>query len=130
MSGIINEIRYKPGFVHSIGATEEQINKAEKELNIEFNEEYKQYLSVFGFVSFIGHEITGICSSPGSNVVFVTEQEREMNPSIPLDWYVIEQTGIDGIVLWQSNDGKIYKSFPNALPICVSESLTDYIKSI
>ena len=31
MSGVINEIRYKPGFVHSIGATEEQINKARQD---------------------------------------------------------------------------------------------------
>ncbi|MGX7096015.1 SMI1/KNR4 family protein [Gemella bergeri] len=42
------------------GATEEQIIAAEKDLNLTFPVEYREYLKEFGAISFYGTELTGL----------------------------------------------------------------------
>ena len=42
--------------------------------------------------------------------------------------YVIENTCIDGIIIWQDANGIIYKSRPNLEPEKIADSLVDYIK--
>lgn len=35
------------------------------------------------------------------NVVLVTKRERKLDEAIPNNLYVIENTGLDGIIIWQ-----------------------------
>ena len=44
------------------------------------------------------------------------------------DWYVVEQTNIDGIIIWQASNGTVYQTAPNAKPKKLCESLAEYIK--
>lgn len=109
------------------GASEDEIIESERRLKLVFSEEYKTYLSQFGAVMADRVELTGIAKSEYRNVVSVTLQERELNINIPNDMYVIENTGIDGIVIWQNASGKIYQTSPNTQPREIAKTLSDYL---
>lgn len=127
MSRIIELMSQKKPFISSGGVTEKQINEAENILGVRFAKEYREYLAVFGTASYYGHELTGIRAGvPSLNVVDVTLEEKEYFTNIPDGWYVIEQTHMDGIVIWQDEDGKVYQAVPkHAVKIC--DSLSEYV---
>lgn len=108
------------------GASLNEIKEAERKLNIEFSDEYKEYLSEYGIATANGYEFTGICQSERLNVVCVTEKEHKNVREIPEGAYVVEQTHIDGIVIWQTRDGAVYKSQGNSF-IRICDSLYEYI---
>lgn len=108
-------------------ATAIQITDAELQLRVNFAEEYKEYLAEFGAIMADGIELTGIAKSEHRNVVTVTQKEWELNPEIPHNMYVIENTHIDGIVIWQDTNGLIYQSSPSSEAKQIATSLTDYI---
>lgn len=128
MKNILKIINSKENLYHMTGATTDEINSAEKELKLVFHKDYKDYVSHYGYISYGSHELTGICSFPRLNVVNVTQDERKCNPSIPQNYYVIEQTNIDGIVVWQSPEGNIYQSTPNHSLKEIAASLSEYIE--
>ena len=103
------------------------INEAQHNLGLKFSIDYYSYIKRFGIASVNAHELTGICKSKRLNVVDVTKANRELFNDIPDDWYVIEEAHIDGIVIWQSTDGKIYQTMPGREPIMIAESLAEYI---
>lgn len=103
------------------------IRQAEKELNVLFAKDYVDYVSSFGIAIFDGHELTGICDKKRLDVVRNTMEEREMNPFVPDDWYVIENTGVDGIIIWQDKTGKIYQSMLNGQKEYIANSLVEYL---
>ena len=57
----------------------------------------------------------------------VTKKEWELNPQIPHTMYVIENTYIDGIIIWQDTNGSIYQSCPSSEAKQIAASLGDYI---
>ena len=42
-------------------------------------------------------------------------------------WYVVEETGIDGIVIWQAPTGDIFQTALGAKTRRISDSLAEYI---
>ena len=113
----------------SLGSvTAKDIQKAEKQLNLHFSAEYKEYVAAFGAVSFNGHELTGISNASALSVVRITQAMREF-AEVPNDWYVIEDTHVDDIVFWQAGDGTVYQSAPRTAPKRVFKSLVDYISA-
>lgn len=100
---------------------------AEKVLKIEFSDEYKEILKVYGFICVDGHEITGITNSKRLNVCDVTIKERN-NTKGNMDWlYVIEQTHIDGIVIWQSRTGEVYQTVEDSRPEKIANNIFEYL---
>ena len=67
------------------GASEEQIIRAEKRLELKFPEEYKDYVKEFGAISFLGNEWTGLNVDGYLNVVNMTEEERALNEFFQYD---------------------------------------------
>ena len=128
MSDIVKKLRAEPNFCAMSGASREQIEQAEKALSLRFADEYREYLAAFGVASVYGHELTGICASPRINVVDVTISERMSNHTVPTNWYVVEQTHIDGIVVWQSSTGEVCQTTPNAPPEKLCNSLCEYLE--
>jgi len=127
MSDIITKLGSKP-FFYTLGCVSEAlINTAEQQLGLSFFTEYRKYIATFGIASVDGHELTGICTSPRLNVVDVTSFERNRTPTAQTDWYVIEQANIDGIVIWQSSNGEVYQTSPNADAIKLCDSLCEYL---
>ena len=116
MSSIIEELKRKSDFYCEEGVSEEQIAKAENSLGLVFASDYKEYLRQYGSVSCGGHELTGFSADANLRVVDVTIENKKRNPSIPATLYVVEETHIDGIVIWQDRTGAIYKTEYKAPP--------------
>ena len=128
MENIIEVLRTCDDFSAGKGASTEQIDAASKALGLDFAEDYMSYLQEFGLAFVNGHELTGIGIIPRNDVVSVTLEKRKLphvNP-VPEDWYVIEDTNIDNIIIWQSTKGSIYMESPGAIKqIC--NSMAEYI---
>lgn len=110
-------------------ATTIQIADAELQLRVSFADEYKEYLASFGAIMADGIELSGIAKSEHRNVVSLTKKEWELNSKIPHTMYVVENTCVDGIIIWQDTDGSIYQSTPGAEAEQIAASLADYISN-
>ena len=84
-------------------------------------------MAALGVASYEGHELTGVCPFPRLSVVSVTQQERAVNPAIPSAWYVLEQTNIDNLVIWQDASGAVYQAIPGRAPEKISTTMAAYI---
>lgn len=106
----------------------EQIIKAEKELSINFADDYTKYVKKYGAISAKGIELTDVTTCERLNVISVTKRERNMNPNIPSNMYVIENIAIDGLITLQDETGKVYTVTPNESPKLSHKSLSEYIE--
>lgn len=127
MDDIVALMKNMPDFYAMNGAADEEIKYAEEMLGVQFAEDYRQYVSALGVASFGGHELTGVCRSKRLNVVGVTQEERSQYEDIPINWYVIEQANIDGIVIWQAPSGEIYQTGSGTSGHKLCDSLSEYI---
>ena len=106
----------------------EEIIKAEKELGVNFADDYIQYVNKYGVISARGIELTGVTTHERLSVVSVTKKERSTNPNIPANMYVIENIAVDGIVALQDETGKVYTITPNSKPKLIYNSLSQYVE--
>lgn len=125
---LIEEIRKIGKLYHAQGCDESQIKKAEKDLNMEFPNEYKEYLKEYGAISFFGTEWTGLNVEEYIDVVRVTVKERELNKNFPLKYFVLENLGIDGLLTIVSENGKVFSWNPDGKINLIAENLVDYLK--
>ncbi len=127
MDKIIQTVNSLSDLLPLKAATEMQITEAEQQLGLHFAEEYKEYLAAFGAIIADGVELTGIARSEHRNVVSVTRKEWVLNTKIAHTMYVVEDPHIDGIIIWQDADGRIYRSTPSAEAKQIADSLSDYL---
>ena len=123
-------MRKKESFLFHDGALDEEIEKAEKELEVHFAEDYKEYLKEYGEASFAGHEFTGIYGQDRLDVVKVTLEERQRYSIDMSDAYVIESLNINDLVIWQNTEGEVFISQPTITKQRIFSSLREYIESI
>lgn len=128
MSRIIETIKKLPELLTLKPVDIEEIENIEIELALRLAEEYKEYLQTFGAVMADNVELTGATKSQNRNVVSVTQREWKANPLIPHTMYVVENVGIDGIIIWQDTSGNIYQSMPNCQAEKIAGSLADYLE--
>lgn len=105
-----------------------EIENAEKQLGLFFSEEYREYTGRFGAASADGHEFTGVVDISRLSVVQSTNYERERNLNIPSNLYVIEKLGIDGIIIWQDQNGLIYKTVGQGNVDVIARNLVEYME--
>lgn len=117
----------KEGAIVGKGVPFEAVLEAEQLLGVTFSDEYRDYLFKYGVAAFNGHELTGISSSNRINVVDVTINVKDSNQKIPSDLYVIEQTNIDGIIIWQDRDGLVYASNDTDAPRVIAKSIEEFL---
>ena len=43
---------------------------------------------------------------------------------------MIEETNIDQIVIWQSQDGKVYETIGVSEPVCVADSMIAFVMNM
>ena len=125
---IVDVIKSKNNLISGTPATREMISAAESVLGLSFSEDYREYLRAFGVVTFDGHALTGIWPGSHLNVTTITDELRELYPSVPSNCYVVEDAYIDGIVIWQDQNGIVYQATPDSDPITIANSLADYIQ--
>lgn len=126
MSELIKAIRSNPSFYAEKGASATQIDQAEKALGLEFAFDFKECLREFGALSVGSHELTGFSSDPNLNIVEVTQMNRQKH-SVAKNLYVIEETHVDGIVIWQDAEGTVYESTPYSIAKEIANSLAEYL---
>ena len=61
-------------------------------------------------------------------MVYVTKKQWDKNIYADHLLYVIEETHMDDIVIWQNAKGEIYQTAPNAKPIKICDSLAEYVE--
>lgn len=129
-SSIVDIINSKQNIFCGRGASVDEIKELSKKAKVVFSDEYIEYLKVFGIIAFDGHELTGLSKTKRLNVSEVTlEYKRLYRNELDL-LYVVEVADIDGILIWQSEDGKIYKTIGDSNPILIYESLSEYINAL
>ena len=126
MKDIIDVLSSMEDFDCLNGVSKEEINEAEKDLDLSFAEDYKKYLIKFGLASADGHEFTGIVKSNRLNVVDVTIRLKKIFSGLPKDSYVIEELNIDGIVIFQDSAGHIYEATSEGTKR-IAESFSEYL---
>lgn len=109
MRNTIKKIEEKFKLYKTTGASKELIAEAERQLNLSFSEDYKEYLLNFGAISFGSTELTGLNIDGYANVVSVTLKEAQRNKSFPKGSIVLENTGIEGLLVLQNSDGEVYE---------------------
>lgn len=122
ISGFKNLLPLKP-------ATTEMIENIEIELALPLAEEYKEYLLKYGAIMADDVELTGVAKSKNRDVVQVTQREWASNSKIKHNLYVVENVGIEGIIIWQDGSGKIFESSPNTDAKQIANSLAEYLES-
>ena len=117
----------KQGFWAGKPVAKEEIIRAEKELNLQFSQEYTEYIAQYGYASVYAHEFTGLGCADRLDVVKVTQDQRGYDASIPGNLYVVEETHMDGICIWQDCEGNVYSKSPNSPFEKIASSLQEYI---
>jgi len=129
MSKIIDVINNLENLLSLKPASTDDVGNIEIELALPLAEEYKEYLLEFGAILADDIELTGVAKSKNRDVVQVTKKEWAANDKIKHNLYVVENVGIDGIVIWQDGSGTVYESRPNHEARKIANSLSDYIIS-
>lgn len=129
MEKFINLLKAADRFYSGDAASNDAIEQAETTLSLKFSPEYREYLMTYGVASIYGHEFTGLGLDGPLNVVEATEYQRKKNPEIDPTYYVVEETHIDDIVIWQSFDGTVYQSFSDCAVKKINGSLSEYIEN-
>ncbi len=129
MSALLDAFASKTSLLSGKGATPEQVSQAELELGLSFSDEYQEYLIQYGIAAFDGHEMTGLSQSKRLNVVSVTSDARKKYPDLPSNLYVVEDTGVEELIILQSSDGEVFGCAPNYRLEKLSDSLSEYISN-
>lgn len=127
MANIVDKINKIEKLFHAKGCTDEQVKTAESKLGFSLPIEYVQYVREFGAISFYATEWTGLNVGGRINVVDVTEQEREMNSDFPKDCFVLENQGIDGIIIAADTDGKVFSIHYDKKEL-ICNSISEYLE--
>lgn len=129
MSKIIEVIEKLPELLPLKPATMKEIENAEIELALPLADEYKEYLLTYGAIMADDVELTGIAKSKNRDVVQVTKREWSANSKVAHNLYVIENVGIDGIIIWQNTRGQVFESRPNHSVTIIANSLAEYLET-
>ncbi|MBQ6340436.1 MAG: SMI1/KNR4 family protein [Kiritimatiellae bacterium] len=129
MKTIIDEIAEHCKVYKGTGVSDEVIASAEQRLGLTFPSQYKDYLKECGILSFASHEITGLGISGYLNVVEATEAERKLGGTFPEDCVLIENIGVDGILVIMDAEGCVF-SYQNGRKNAVAKSFFDYVKGL
>ena len=130
MNKLIEKIKKCDTAVFGDGISADEIKKLEQESDTSFADDYKEYLQTFKIAAINGHELTGMSNSNRLRVSTVTINERKRNPNVSNEYYVIEVTNVDDIIIWQEGSGKIYMTEGSGKLKELHSSLYDYISSL
>ena len=129
MTGFTKKLQDQDDFISSKnGAKAVAIRRTEQKLGLCFAKEYKDYTQQLGIAVANVHEFTGVVEMPRLSVAQVTVEERKRNPNIPESLYVVERMGIDGIIIWQDQNGCVYMTIRDGQPEKIAQSLAEYLE--
>ncbi|MBP9583283.1 MAG: SMI1/KNR4 family protein [Ignavibacterium sp.] len=128
MSNIFEEINKKQKMFKTKPVNEDAIKEAEIKLGRAFSDEYKNYLLQFGAISFSSTELTGLNIEKYANVVDVTLKEIEINEEFPKDCIVLENIGVEGILILINSKDQVFE-WKNNSAIKIHENMAEYLRT-
>ena len=129
MSKLLDYISNTPDCITGKSVEKTTIESAEKQLQLKFSKEYCEMIEKYGFLMIDSHEIMGFSKTSRLNVVENTLSIRKRDANFPASLYVVEDLGIDKILILQSSNGEVYEYVPGSTPKSIFPSLVDYIMS-
>ena len=106
MKNLSNELKKISDLVSTKGASNEQIVEAQNKLSLEFP---ANYLKEFGLVTFYGVEWQGLNGPDYLNVVKSTLEARETYSDFPVNMFILEDLGFDGVLVLVDTKGSVYE---------------------
>lgn len=97
------------GLECSGGVSEEEIDAAEQALQLLFPPEYRAILRKYGSIGFFAHEWTGLGFDGECNVITMTQRGRELSEGLAEKFFVLENAGIDGIIMAANEFGEVFQ---------------------
>ncbi len=129
MTAVLEQISSKFKIFQGNGVSADEVKAAETRLGVTFPEEYKRYLRECGILSFGAHELFGLGVSGYLNVVEATEAERKIGRGISAGCFVIENLGIDGVLIIMDVTGNVF-SVQGDSKRQIASSFVAYLKSL
>ena len=126
MTNLKNLLKNAKPFMCGEPASESDIRFCESRLGIAFSKDFSDYLREFGWIAFLGHELTGISTDVRLNVVDVTMRTRSLVDNMPSDLYISEELN-DDVYYCQKHNGAIYKMNIDGSLIFEFDSLEQFI---
>lgn len=126
MDSIIEKISKIENLYHAKKCSLAQVRKAQEDLNIIFPGDYVDIVREYGAISFYGTEWTGLNVDDYLNVVSVTKQERDINQSFPSDCFVLENQGIDGLLVICNKEGEVF-SLRHSKVEKIHDTISEYL---
>ena len=130
MKTTIEQIQQKYKLFHAAGCSVDQVVEAEKALNLKLSDEYRRYVLDYGAISFDSYEFTGLNVDGYLNVVEVTLQERNLRSDFPQNGFVVQQLGIEGIIIVQDETGAVFEMNEAGGQHQIANSFAEYIESL
>jgi hypothetical protein len=124
---IVDQLKYKNKLSQ---CTKDEIDEAEQELGLVFADEYKELLLGYGSLETKHLLISSTLKNISVNVVTLTQQIRSIYDNLPKDLYVIMDSGVDGIIIFQDSKGKIYETSHDDTIMEAYDSLAHFISDI
>lgn len=106
----------------------EEVMRAEEKLNFKFSDEYKSFLLNYGAMACGSNEIIGLGVEGYLNVVSVTLDERGLNPELLDRFIVIQNIGVEGILIIMDEKGNVYE-FANKSYKKIYTSFIDFLQN-
>lgn len=129
MKSTIEKISKEYKVFQGRGVSADEVKNAEARLGVQFPDQYKQFLQECGIMSFGSHELLGLGVSGYLNVVETTETERTIGHGIPAGCFVIENVGVDGVLIVMDSSGNVY-SIQGETKKMVASGFCAYIESL
>lgn len=124
---IVEKIKTIPDLCHMSGCKTNQIKAAQKELDLDFPDEFIDYVKEFGAISFYGTEWMGLNVDSHLNVVDVTKNERKLVKGFPKGYFVLENQAIDELLIIVNSEGAVYSYQRGNKPTFICETMTEYL---
>ena len=99
-------------------------NFFEKKENIEYNENSTNPFSKTFEKTFENKQLS---KGKRLNIIDATIEAKKINPNVPDGFYLIENLGIDHIMIWQNKNGELFQTVGNNTPEKIALTLMDYI---
>lgn len=112
LNKLFDEIRKKESFTsRDLGASSDEINRIENDLNVKLPNDYKLFLKTFGYVWWFGIELYGISDDADENVLFQTIKAR--NEKLPIEF---NKLPLEGVIISRYGGGGYYFLYSEDCP--------------
>lgn len=107
--------------------TDNDIKEIEEKLSIKLHNSLKDYLKNIGLFSYEYKEFFGLGVKGYKNMIKATLEERELNDNFPKDSVVLQNIGVDGLLVLVNTKGEVIEWAPSGHNKIVSNNLEEFL---